>query len=184
MSVSKVIGSCALPLFVTMLVGCSSGPPISGGGGAPGCPPIGCGPAFTLVAPLPVSFESVRTLRAEVCQNTKCSSSSLAQIVEEPAPHTGVGVSFPDAAIIDATKSGHARVTIMADQAGKLRLEVWYWPWAPTDVQDGDMFHVTLTDSSGRAAFSFVRAIDFAESPPNACPSGCRQAKVDLTDGA
>jgi hypothetical protein len=176
MTFSTRVGGSVLALFASSLVAaCSSDDEHA-------CTAIGCGAEFTLVAPLPVPFETVQTLRAEVCQNGKCLRESLASMVKKPEPYAGVGVAFPDAQTIEATKSARVDVRVAADQAGNLRLEVSYWPWSFNDVTHGDTFKVTLTDTAGAAAFSFERALNFTESYPNGpqCGPPCRQAAVQL----
>lgn len=175
MSLSNFCSSALICSAATLGVGCSTGPLPTGGGG---CTLVGCESMFVLTTALPVPFESVHTLQAELCKNGACLRGSLARITDMPEPRSGIGTEFPDPPVDGAARG---RVVVRDDGDSRLTLVATYIAYRDTDLQDGDTMRVALTDGTN-TPFSFERAVSFKEVSPNGplCGPTCRQAEVDL----
>src|SRR2546428_475555 len=113
------------------------------------CHQVGCGPAFRLQADLPLAFEELTGTVITMCRNSTCFTGSLPRFAERPTESSGRVITFPSPTEWEANKSARVDVLMRAFADGRFWVELWWWPWTPLDVVDGDEYQLLIEDSRG-----------------------------------
>jgi hypothetical protein len=144
------------------------------GGGQAGtsqsCTLVGCGPAVRIkLQTLPWSFEQMRTLTVEMCQNDLCLTGALASLTgEAPTAGGGLGLTLPlDGRLVSAT--------VWAQEGGGFYVEL-SWTGPAATLTDGDVFSVKLSSPEGQIVDSVEKTVTYRTFNPNgpSCGPTCK----------
>jgi hypothetical protein len=133
---------------------------------------MGCGPAFTLWAPLSGSSLALSSAVAKVCRNDECATDTFSS-AEEEADIEGRGIVLPFA---------HADATVFVlTTDGGFAVEVNWWN--RERVQNGDTYRVEITSADGARVVEWTGSAHYEESYPNGaeCDSvPCQSTRIEL----
>lgn len=135
------------------------------------CTEKGCGDTASgsIAADLSVTFDQLRQAHLTMCLNGTCSSLDLSQLSR--APTVDMSVTLGGGAPLT--------MTVGATASGTLWIKV---AWVDTNLAPGDIFSLTVDDSSGHAVLSDTDTATTYESyRPNgaSCPPTCKSWVFD-----
>lgn len=147
------------------------------------CSLIGCASGFSLKVRVGIRFEQLRASTVTVCHNARCYSSSLATLAEPPGPGSGRSISFPNPSQRDTLHTPLISASVWPAASGGFLFDVSYLPWSDGELQDGDVYDVTLTDAHGRRLVNVHEKVSYQLSQPNGpeCGSPCHGVAIDRT---
>lgn len=145
------------------------------------CTLVGCISSLTLKTPLPVSFEELRASTVSVCRNSTCYSSSLSALQESNPPDTSGSVRFPDLSRRDTQHTPLIQVLAVRRASGGFQLQFYYEPWFTEELEDGDVYDVTITDERGERSVDMHETVSYERFSPNGpeCGPTCGHVTIE-----
>jgi hypothetical protein len=141
------------------------------GPGACTCTLRACGDAssVTIEADLPIAFADLKKASLTMCRNSACGTLDLSQL--GAAPMSGMDIHLGIGAPVSVTVGITVNGTLWLGST-----------WVDSSFSGGDVFTVTLTDTSGTAVISESdTAMSYENFYPNgeSCPPTCSQRTFD-----
>jgi len=149
------------------------------------CTMIGCIPGMRLFSDLPLSFKALRQARIRVCRNDTCLTGDFRGLGEAPTVGQGTVMLLPWDPQLRELPSGspHVAVVVWTTGSGALSLEMRWVASALRDVQDGDVYRLTIFNARGAKVLALHETVtQYQERYLNGkeCdPEPCRFIQID-----
>jgi hypothetical protein len=149
--------------------------------GTMACPTFACRVGAILYADFPLRFEEALGANFEACRNEICFAEVLP--VTTPAPSEGGGApGFRLPMMLPPSGSDFADLTLM--NAGGLYLKLHWTPFRVNDLQSGDQYRVSVTDTAGKRRVLIDQVVMYSDhsigTPDKPCYQNCLIAEVSL----
>jgi hypothetical protein len=132
---------------------------------------------------LAVTEPQIQGSTLTVCRNQACFNASFAGWHAAPSG-AGSGIPpFPDPLQRDTLHTPLIEAVMSTETAGGFRLAVSYLAWSAAELQDGDIYDVTLTAGDGTKIVDSHQTMTYVISYPSGskeCGPECRTATGTL----
>jgi hypothetical protein len=173
---SLLPGVGAVAVFPLAVAGCMSlNPP---------CQPIGCVAEYEREAPLSLTEAQIKASSVELCLNNVCQGGDFAKWEAPTTIGTGSGVSFPEPAVRESTRSPLVHAMFEKETNG-FSFHVDARAWSKASLKNGDVWKIRLFDTASlQEHFTLEETVSYTSNVTSGaqCPAGCLSAVAVSTN--